>query len=77
MPSASFDCLGVVVCLWSMDGFLSLLFGVLPPLFPPPRPLVAASFGLRFVEVEEDNSVTSSSSSSCGILLSKYKLAVA
>ena len=71
MPLVSFGCLGDSGCLWSMDVFLSLLFGVLPPLVPPPRPLLRVSLGLRFTEDGEDDSVTSRLSSSWGNLLSK------
>ena len=77
LPSVSLSCLIGSGCFWSMGGFLPLLFGDLPPLAPPPRLLVKVSFGLRFAGVGEDDSITSSFSSSWGLLLSKYKPAVA
>ena len=75
LPSVSLGCLICSGCLWSMGGYLPLLFGDLPPLVPPPRFLVEV-FGLRFAGVGEDDSVLSSFSSSWVLLLSRYELAV-
>ena len=76
LPLMSLGCLIGSGCLWSMGGFLPLLYEDLPPLVPPPRPLVKVSFGLRFTGVGEDDSVLSSFSSSWILLLSKYEPAV-
>ena len=61
---ASCGSLGSLGCLRSMNVFLSLLFRVLPPLAPPPRPLVVTSLGFCLVEVGEYDSVKSGLSSS-------------
>ena len=74
VPFASCGCLGSLGCLRSMDIFLSLLFRVLPPLAPPPRPLVVISLGFCLVAVGEYDSVKSGLSSSWVTILSNCSI---
>ena len=68
--SLSWGILGSFGCLWSVNVLLMLLFEVLPPLTPLPRPLVVVSLDFCLVEVGEYDSVESGLSSSWVALLS-------